>query len=91
MLRVIIQNLLLLALPTALYFAYTAVARSRAAAAGQVKPGWEQGPWFWLAVAGVGLMALSLASLALLGDHETTGVYIPPHVEGGKIIPGRLK
>ena len=91
MLRIIIQNLLLLVLPTVLYFAYTTVARSRAAAAGQVKPGWEQGPWFWLAIAGVGLMALSLASLALLGDHETTGVYEPPHVEDGEIIPGRLK
>lgn len=52
--------------------------------------GEERGvPWLWLAGAGVVLAAIVLAGLALSGG-SPDGIYVPPHVENGKIVPGQI-
>jgi hypothetical protein len=80
--RILLQYLLPLLLPFLAYFAYLALARGNT-------PGWlERVPWPHLAGAGVLLMALSLITWSLLSGAPTEEVYVPPHVEDGRVVPG---
>ena len=51
----------------------------------------ERTPWFFLIACGLVLACLSLASLAFLGGHPPGGEYVPPHVEGGRIVPAETR
>jgi ABC-type uncharacterized transport system YnjBCD permease subunit len=44
-------------------------------------------PWLWLGAAGVALAAVVLVGLALSSGSKD-GVYVPPHVENGRVVPG---
>ncbi len=87
MLRLILEILLPLLTPIALYAVWSHFdARRR----GTSMPGWEEGHWFWAALLGAALTAASLVWLGDSGDRGT-GEYIPPHVENGKVVPGQFK
>lgn len=47
------------------------------------------GPWFWLVVAGFVLFVIGLGFLAIEGE-PPGGVYVPPYLEDGRIVPGRV-
>jgi hypothetical protein len=47
-------------------------------------------PWYALTVAGLLLVAASLASLALLPGESPDTTYVPPHMEDGRLVPGRF-
>ena len=77
-----------LLLPFALYFLWNFIERRRKASGG-----WEakDTPWIWLSMTGLVLLIVSLLSTGLLIGSELGGTYVPPHVENGEVVPGRVK
>lgn len=91
MIRVVVENVLLFLLPTALYLGYVLLTRRDGATqAGAVV---NDAPLVWLFVAGALLVAGTLvyyASITPGGD--VTRVYTPPRMgKDGRIEPGQLK
>jgi hypothetical protein len=76
---------LLFLLPFALYFLYTRVARRD----DDGKLGHAH-PWVWLFIAG---LVLAIGGLIWVGltDSKNEGVYVPAHVENGKLVPGHYE
>jgi hypothetical protein len=70
MIRQIIQLLAIFILPFLLYFAYVLVMRARTRA-GDDKPSWEDGPWFWLAISGLALCVVAFVGVGLLRETST--------------------
>ncbi|MSO93809.1 MAG: hypothetical protein EXQ86_10475 [Rhodospirillales bacterium] len=90
--RIIIEYLLPILLPFAVYFAWRAYAVRRAEKAGAEPPDFTKGTLFWLTVIAFVLLVASLAYTALTtGTPPGTGVYHPPRLEGDRIIPGHFK
>ncbi|MFZ5792216.1 MAG: DUF6111 family protein [Pseudomonadota bacterium] len=85
--RQVLSIVVPLLLPTLLYFGYMTVTRRRAQAAGQARA-FKDVPWTWLAVAGVVLVAVTLAAMALFGGAEPGSRYQLPSLEGGQVKPG---
>ena len=71
-----------LLLPTALYLAWR-LALGR----GMNLPA----SWMWLLAAGVVLASLSLVFVTIDFGEPRGGVYVPPHVSGGKVVPGHVE
>jgi amino acid transporter len=51
----------------------------------------QEGPWFWLILAGFVLMAGGLVYTALSTGGDAGGAYIAPRYEDGRIVPGRIE
>jgi hypothetical protein len=47
--------------------------------------------WIWLAVAGVLLASLTLVVLSVDFGEPRNGQYVPPHVSGDTVVPGRVE
>ena len=92
MIRQIITIAAPLLAPFVIYYIWRWAARRRADAESQGKPlpHWQELPWTWLIISGAALTALVLVLTAVLGT-ETDGVYIPPHMEDGVIVPGTFE
>ncbi len=89
--RIVLQYLLPLLLPAALYFGWLWLARRTGKGqAGGVTP-LQDGPWFWLVTAGLALMVAGLVFTALMGQGQVEGTYEPPRFEGGRVVPGTVK
>lgn len=79
--------LILLLLPTVLYFSYVSYVRSRAAASGQpMQP--VKTPLWWLAIAGGLLVIVAFLAYSLLGFGSGSGTYHPARIIDGKIEEG---
>lgn len=76
-----------LLIPTLLYLAWFAASVRRAEAAGSEPPKLGDAPWTWLIGAGVGLVAIALSGLALLGGAPPGTPYLPPRVIDGVVVP----
>lgn len=89
--KIFLTKILPLLLPLAIYFSWLIYARRKAAALGQSKPGARDAPW--LIIISIGLMVLigSLIALGIFTGEEPGGVYVPPHMENGEIVPGRIE
>jgi hypothetical protein len=87
MLRVCLEIILPLLLPTVLYLLW--VTALRPAQPGQALP-WAGLPWIWLGGAGLMLLAVVVFLLVYPGG-QRDGVYVPPHLEGGRIVPGHFE
>ena len=87
MIRAILEILLPLLTPIVIYAVWSHFDARRK---GTSMPDWEEGYWFWAVLLGA---ALTAASLAWLGESGNSGkeTYVPPHVEGGKVVPGEFK
>jgi hypothetical protein len=85
MIRIVLTRLALILLPFALNGLYLLLLRWRPNA---VRP---QTPWTPLFIAGLSLVILSFLVLGLTEGDSTKGVYIPPHVVDGKIVPGHIE
>lgn len=82
--RFFLHYLLPLLLPLAIYMSVVLATRGR-------NPGWlDETPWLVLMGAGVALLALSLIGWSLFSGAGTGGDYVPPHVEDGEVVPGRV-
>lgn len=83
MLRVFIEIILPLTLPTALYFLWIALfPRDHASA---------RTPWVWLAGAGALLLAIVLVFMVIDFGAPQHGVYVPPAWRQGRIVPGHIE
>jgi heme/copper-type cytochrome/quinol oxidase subunit 3 len=86
MIRVIITQLILFALPFVAFFAYKAATSgwtgARVAATGRVT--------FYLIMAGAALVIAGFVYFAVSG-HEPTGVYVPTQYRDGELIPGGFR
>lgn len=43
-----------------------------------------------LAACGIGLVVVALLALGVFGD-RAKGRYVPAHIEGGRLVPGRMQ
>lgn len=48
-------------------------------------------PWTYLTAAGLLLVILSFVWWAITDTQSTDGVYVPPHVEDGVVVPGQFE
>lgn len=87
MIRIVIENLLLLLLPTLIYIAYAYLVRGKGKRGGNVM---DDAPLVWLLVAGVALALAVVAIFGTLDGAEPGTAYRPPVFKDGKIIPGEL-
>jgi Family of unknown function (DUF6111) len=88
--RILLQYLLPLLLPTVIWLAwYGLIGRHRPAAGTQSRV--EQGPWFWLVLAGVALLGMSLVYTALTRGFDPHGTYFAPRLEDGRVVPGTVE
>jgi hypothetical protein len=92
MIRVVVENILLFLLPTAMYLGYVLLTR-RAAPTGEREHVLNDAPLVWLFVAGALLVAATLVYYAsITPGGSVTQVYTPPHMgKDGRIEPGQLK
>jgi hypothetical protein len=89
MIRVVIENVLLFLLPTAMYIAYVLLTRRGNTSAGAVI---NDAPLVWLFVTGALLVGATLVYYASITPGGKPGaVYTPPRVKDGHIEPGTLK
>jgi hypothetical protein len=89
--RVLLQYVVPLLLPTVLYLAWWWAFGRRQSAAGDGQPQQlTEGPWYWLMIGGVVLMAGGLIVTALTGGEAPGGRYVAPHLEDGRVVPGRV-
>ena len=79
----ILQIVLPLVLPTALYLIWRLL-RRRGKVGEKIS-----GPWSWLALSGLGLVVLGFVVLGLAGGSPPGGIYKPPTLVDGEIVPGR--
>lgn len=93
MIRVLLTYIVPLLLPTALYFLWLwLMQRGSGPGAAAAKAAAERPvPWAWLALAGLVLVGATLFAIGLSGGNPPGGVYQPPRVEGGQIVPGHVE
>lgn len=78
-------------LPIATYAAWVWYRTRYVAKHGGEAPRFEQGPWPLLLFAGAVLALVVLGVSAVFqGNAPEEGVYVPPRVENGKVIPGHI-
>jgi len=87
MIRVALEVLLPFLLPFAAYFAFAYFA-NRAQAKG-IR--WQDMPWVWLAITGVGFVIVFFVVTGLFTGSDPGGRYVPPRLEGGRIVPGHIE
>lgn len=88
MIRVLIENLLLFLLPTALYVSFALlVRRSDTTAIGVI----NRAPILTLAVLGASLVAIVLSIFGNVGSGKPGQAYEPAEFKDGKVIPGRMR
>jgi hypothetical protein len=88
MLREILTLVVPLVLPTVLYLLWLrAVHWSEEGGAAT----WPKLPWVWLIVTGVALTALVLFIVTVGFGTAMPGIYVPPRVENGRIVPGHIE
>ncbi|MFM7347814.1 MAG: DUF6111 family protein [Tagaea sp.] len=93
MTRILLQIVLPLLLPFIAYGVWLAIERRRAEKLGKGEvPGWSEAPVVWLGAAGLALAGIATAGFLLLQDGDkASGVYVPPHLENGRIVPGHIE
>lgn len=90
MLRVIVSVVVPLVLPTLFYFSYAWYVARRARLAGLEEPKEIDAPWSWLIGAGAVRRRSPSARTFMSHGDAPGGVYVPPHMEDGKIVPGHV-
>jgi hypothetical protein len=74
-------------IPLLVYVLWFEIVGRKAVKAGQAKPLFREGPWYWLVIS---MLGTALACFVLLGasieNHQ--GKYTPPHMENGVMVPG---
>ncbi len=89
--RLLLQYLLPLLLPAAVYIGWVWLANRTGKGRADGSMGLQEGPWFWLVTAGLALMVAGLVFTALMGQGQIEGTYEPPRFEGGRVVPGTVK
>lgn len=87
MVRLIIENLVLLILPSVLYFTYIYLTAEKGKTRRQAI---NDAPFIWLFIAGVALALGVLVTFATDSGSRPGDVYRPAVFKDGKIVPGEL-
>ena len=88
--RILIQYVLPILLPTFLWVVWLVWRQRRASATGAPPPGWDKVPWSWLLIARC-LLALLVAVGGALVSGYSKGQYQPAYVDDhGQLVPGRF-
>lgn len=91
MARILFQIIFPIVLPALLYALWMTAERRRAEAAGAAeKPSWSAAPWLWLLTLGVFFAGVVAAAVAVFGGDPAGGVYVPPELRDGRVIPGHV-
>jgi len=85
MIRLLVERLLLFLLPFALYAIYLHLRES------DVSKPTKPHPWTALFISGLVLVAASFLYWGITQGAGEKGVYVPPHVENGRVVPGRVE
>ena len=84
MIRRFLYEALLFLLPFALYAVYLRLAeRDQSASV-------RKHPWTFLFASGLVLVAASFVIWGVTEGSGQQGVYVPPHVENGRVVPGHV-
>ena len=84
MIRRFLYEALLFFLPFALYAAYLRLAKQDESDAQR------KHPWTFLFASGLVLVAASFVIWGVTEGSGQQGVYVPPHVENGQVVPGHV-
>ncbi len=87
MIRIVIENLLLLLLPTVLYIAYVYLTAGKK---GTKQNLLDDAPLIWLFLAGVVLAVSVLLFFGTISGGKPGQAYRPPEFRDGTIVPGHL-
>ena len=85
MIRTLADDLLLVLLPFALFFAYLVIRRRNP----MLRESWS-GQVGWLSIAGVGLVVAAFLLAGIFAERRT-GAFVPTHVENGRVVPGQFR
>ncbi len=85
MIRRFLYEALLFLLPFALYAAYLRLAKQDESDAQR------KHPWTFLFASGLVLVAASFLIWGITEGSGQQGVYVPPHVEDGRVVPGHVE
>ncbi len=89
--RILVQVVLPILLPAALYTLWLLAERRRLEATGSgPRIRWSDAPWLWLLALGVFFAGIIATALALFGGESIVGEYVPPQVKDGRIVPGHV-
>jgi len=92
MMRIVLQYLLPLILPSLGYLLWVSWAAHKAEKTGGPMPEpLSKGPWFRLVLMGFVLMVLGLVALTMSGSMDPDGTFRSPRWEDGKIVPGGME
>ena len=80
--RIILERLTLFAVPFIVYGAYLLLQQMRPPVPDRSHP------WTLLSIAGLVLFALSFIVWGITAGDPTTGTYVAPHMDHGKVVPG---
>ena len=76
-------------IPLVVYFIWLQVVGHRKQKAGLPRPRFSEGPVYWLLFS---MLAVALFCFLVLGASldNVKGEYVPPHMENGVMVPGRV-
>lgn len=86
MLQKILFHLVPFLLPFIAYGLYLYATR-RAREKGQA---FDEAPWYWLFALGLVLLVVSLIAVWFLTGDPAGGEYMAPHMQDGKLVPGKF-
>ena len=87
--RILLEFVLPIMLPALLYVGWLVAERKRAAG-GTAPREIKDAPWIWLLALGLFLAALITLASAFMGGETIRGIYVPPQVKDGVIVPGHV-
>lgn len=85
MIRIVIENFVLLLMPAAIYVTYVWLTRDPARKGSPL----DDAPVIWLFAAGAMLVVIVLVAFGTTSGGKPGQTYVPPVYKDGKIIPGR--
>ena len=88
--RILLQVVVPILLPSALYALWLLAERRRVAVVGAGARHWTDAPWLWLLALGVFFAGIITMALALFGGESIVGEYVPPQIQDGRIVPGHV-
>lgn len=88
MLRVILINIVLFALPLAFYAAYFYVSERNK---NSVEIEWKNMPISILLQIGLALIVAGMLITAYVSGDDAGGTYLPARMENGKLVPGEVR
>jgi choline-glycine betaine transporter len=88
----LLNYLLPIILPFAIYGLWLVFARYKALQAGEEGgPEWRDAPWTWLMISSASLVGIGFVVLSLQGGAPPGATYYPPEFVDGEIVPGHAE